>query len=82
MECVVALVSVSDLNTVDREGRTATMMAAMFGYTDVLQLLLANNSDPLAYDKTGSTALHMAASAGYMECVQLLLAVRLHLDML
>jgi inversin len=80
MECVVALVSVSDLNTVDREGRTATMMAAMFGYTDVLQLLLANNSDPLAYDKTGSTALHMAASAGYMECVQLLLATSSNLN--
>ena len=77
MECALALMSVTDLDVVDEEGRTALMMAAMFDYTDILQVLLANNSNPLAYDKTGSTALHMAASAGHVECVQLLIAVRL-----
>lgn len=63
----------TDANTVDRDGKTALMLAAFEGHTSTVQLLLANGVQVNSTDKDGSTALMLAASRGHTDVLQALL---------
>jgi ankyrin repeat protein len=58
----------------DRERNTPLDMAAMFGNTDVLEVLLAAGADVHHVNSYGKRPLHSAAIAGQAEIVALLLA--------
>lgn len=62
----------------DRHGRSALMLAALYGHENCVRLLLPI-SDPLAQGKDGYSALMLAAWGGSHDCVSLLLA---HSDVL
>jgi ankyrin repeat protein len=55
-------------------GWTPLHMAALYGYKDVAELLLANKAEVNAKDKGGETPLHMAAMNGQKDVAELLLA--------
>lgn len=50
----------ADINRRNRHGRTALMMAAGYGYSDIVELLLDRGSDPRVSDEDGMTALDSA----------------------
>ncbi len=54
--------------------QTALMRAVVFGYKDIVELLLAHRTNVNAQDITGDTALMKAASNGYKDIVKMLLA--------
>ncbi|GFO39840.1 ankyrin homolog [Plakobranchus ocellatus] len=56
-------------------GRTALMIAAELGRTDILKLLLANRADAKVTNSMGDTALSIALSSGQIECSKILLQV-------
>jgi hypothetical protein len=64
----------ADGNAVDRDGKTALMLAAFEGHTATVQVLLANGVQANVKDKEGATALMLAASQGHTDVVQALLA--------
>lgn len=63
-----------DANAVDRDGKTALMLASFEGHTATAQVLLSNGVQVNAKDADGTTALMLAASKGHTEIVQALLA--------
>lgn len=50
----------ADPNRTDPEGKTPLMMAAGYGYTDIVKLLLRRGADPHLRDRRGDTALDYA----------------------
>lgn len=55
------------------DGRTALMLAAFYGYTEIMEILLpATELNIEAKDKCGMTALACAAEQGRDECIRLL----------
>ena len=64
----------ADVNARDANGRTALMIAASAGKTDVVELLLVKGANPNMADyKEGRTALIVAAEAGHAEAARSLL---------
>ena len=63
-----------DGNTIDRDGKTALMLAAFEGHTATVHVLLANGVQVNAKDREGATALMLAASRGHTDVVEALLA--------
>jgi ankyrin repeat protein len=55
-------------------GRTAAMIAASLGDTEILEILLKSGASVVSADDTLRTALHYAASEGMSDCVNLLLS--------
>ena len=49
-------------NGTDSDGTTPLMMAAGYGYTDIVKLLLAHGADPRVATRDGITALDLARS--------------------
>lgn len=64
----------AEADTVDREGKTALMLASFEGHVSTVQLLLANGAQVNAKDKDNTTALMLAASRGHLDVLQALLA--------
>ncbi len=64
----------ADGNTMDRDGKTALMLAAFEGHTAMVQVLLANGAQVNRQDKDGATALMLAAARGHTDVVTALLA--------
>ncbi|MCP4368515.1 MAG: ankyrin repeat domain-containing protein [Deltaproteobacteria bacterium] len=54
------------------KGYTPLIMAATYGHTDVVKILIANKANPLLRNFTGDTALMRAAQGKKMEIVDLL----------
>jgi ankyrin repeat protein len=61
-------------------GLTALHIAALKGYRDVAELLLANGANVNIKDNSGMTPLHIAAGFGNKDVVQLLLANKADLN--
>ncbi|XP_072449865.1 ankycorbin-like isoform X2 [Chiloscyllium punctatum] len=74
-EKVVSLLNKRTLLTtkLDTEGRSAYHLAAMKGYVDCLEVILARGVDINALDGSGLNALHLAAKYGNHQCVRRLL---------
>ena len=80
----------SEINARSRGGCTALSIAAEFGHTEVLELLLTEGTKLLEADEMGSfvnnadqygqTALMLAAWSGHAECIRLLLDARWRAD--
>lgn len=64
---------VDHVNLQDMHGITALHVAAMFGQTSMINILLALRADLTLVDENGWTALHRAASQGHQSAVLLLL---------
>lgn len=64
----------TDANAIDRDGKTALMLAAFEGHTATVQLLLANGVQVNTPDRDGATALMLAAAQGHIDVAQALLA--------
>lgn len=62
-----------NIQTRDKNGRTALMAAAMNGYIDIVRILLAAGADVNVMSKDGKTALALAAYAGHTNILELLL---------
>ena len=62
-----------DVNLADGNGRTALMMAAFEGHTEVVELLLEHGGEVDRRDGAGRTAVMYAASGPFPETVELLL---------
>ncbi len=62
-----------DINTQDKQGRTALFHASRHGRTDNLRFLLAAGADANKADNNGITPLYAAAWFGHTDCVQELL---------
>lgn len=65
--------SMIDVNLQNIHGINAMHVAAMFGHTQMINVLLALHSDLTLVDENGWTALHYAASQGHQSAVLLLL---------
>ena len=50
----------ADVNRSSPEGETALMMAAGYGYSDIVTMLLSRGADPARRDRHGETALDYA----------------------
>ena len=53
-----------DVDTRNRAGQTALMMAALFGRAAQVEMLLAAGADPEIADRAGNTALGLARQQG------------------
>ncbi len=62
-----------DVNKADPEGRTALMMAAFEGYTEVVEVLLDYDAEVDRRDGSGRTALIYASSGPFPQTVELLI---------
>jgi len=62
-----------DVNQADADGRTALMMAAFDGYTEVVELLLKSGAEVDLYDGVGRTAVMYASSGPFPQTVELLI---------
>jgi len=62
-----------DVNKADADGRTAIMMAAFEGYTEVVEVLLDHGADVDQRDTVGRTALMYASSGPFPQTVELLI---------
>jgi ankyrin repeat protein len=62
-----------DVNKADADGRTALMMAAFEGYTEVVELLLKSGAEVDHHDGAGRTALMYASSGPFPQTVELLI---------
>ncbi|XP_046377760.2 ankyrin repeat domain-containing protein 50-like isoform X1 [Haliotis rufescens] len=63
-----------DINSSDRYGRTAMMVAAEHGHKDVFDLLVENSSDISHTDKRGKNILHVACLGGHVDMVECVLS--------
>jgi ankyrin repeat protein len=62
-----------DVNQADADGRTALMMAAFEGYTEVVELLLNSGAEVDHRDGAGRTAVMYASSGPFPQTVELLI---------
>ncbi|KAK6171190.1 hypothetical protein SNE40_019433 [Patella caerulea] len=58
-----------DLNSIDEDGRSATLWAANNGNLEALRLIVGRGGDIEKADYLGSTALHLAARGGHLDVV-------------
>merc|ERR1712166_1199459 len=65
----------------DTHGRTALMIAAMYGGVDTLQVLINSNASLDLKDEDGETALDLAQEEGQTKCAKLLIAAALEKDL-
>ncbi|KAJ3231764.1 hypothetical protein HDU81_003541 [Chytriomyces hyalinus] len=63
---------VIDLNAVNREGRTALVIAVIRGFSDIVHLLVKRNASLNVQDVLGCTALHYAVCLGDVSAFKLL----------
>jgi ankyrin repeat protein len=56
----------------NQSGKTALMLAALFGHEEVAKLLLSRGANPEIADKQGNTAMSLAKAQGNQAMVQLL----------
>ena len=49
-----------DIETKNKEGKTALMIAATFGYASIVQLLMSLGANPFVQDHNGYTARDLA----------------------
>lgn len=63
-----------DIETKFSNGGTALHLAAGEGHDELLNLLLASNTNPAAINNNGATALHLAVVNGKLESVKALMA--------
>ncbi|GMQ94957.1 MAG: hypothetical protein BMS9Abin13_067 [Patescibacteria group bacterium] len=68
-----ALEKGANVNTKDKDGTTALMIAVLYVHTEVTKLLLDRGADVNAKDKDGTTALMIAALFGQTEIADILL---------
>ncbi|XP_072299462.1 ankyrin repeat and SAM domain-containing protein 4B [Eucyclogobius newberryi] len=61
-----------DLNTEDEDGMTPTLLAALHGRVDALQLICSRGGDPNKSDIWGNTPLHLAAGNNHMQILSFL----------
>jgi ankyrin repeat protein len=61
-----------DVNERNDAGQTALMMAAMFGRTDVVKMLIANGAKPELQDRVGNTAVSLAQQQANQQMITLL----------
>ncbi|GAU98761.1 hypothetical protein RvY_09867-2 [Ramazzottius varieornatus] len=64
--------SSAQLDTRDKKGRNALMLAGANGHEEMASLLLGQGADVASEDNNGWTALHHAAKAGYLKVVKVL----------
>lgn len=64
--------SIADANAADDKGRSALMLAASRGRSDVCKVLLENGADPTLRDQEGNDAMAVAQLRGHQEVVALL----------
>jgi ankyrin repeat protein len=76
LERVRVLVTRVDVNTQDRDGKTALHHAAVGGQPRMVKALLQQKASINVRDKDGATALFYAAMCGYEDVVRLLVANR------
>ena len=65
-----------DANSPNEEGLSPLLIAASYGHTDIVRLLLDNcrkSINTTARDRSGSTALIIAVSHGYLDVVRVIL---------
>ena len=62
-----------DVNKADPDGRTALMMAAFEGYTEVVEVLLDHGAEVDRIDVSGRSALMYASSGPFPQTVELLI---------
>ncbi|KFV85671.1 Ankyrin repeat and SAM domain-containing protein 4B [Struthio camelus australis] len=62
-----------DLNTLDEDGMTPTLLAAYHGYLEALEVVCRRGGDPDKCDIWGNTPLHHAACNGHVHCVSFLI---------
>jgi len=62
-----------DVNKADPDGRTAMMMAAFEGYTEVVEVLIEYGAEVDRRDHAGRTALMYASSGPFPQTVELLI---------
>ena len=62
-----------DVDAVDEHRRTALMVAAGAGETEVVEWCLEHGADPLKCDEDGRTALHSAAASGHASICELII---------
>eukprot|EP00796_Vickermania_ingenoplastis_P004339 gene4339-3153_t len=63
------------VNTVDKHGGTALMVAVHMQKIEVAAFLLEHGADPnIAIEEDGTTALHVAVEMGFTDCVKLLIS--------
>ncbi len=61
-----------DITTRDAEGRTPLHQAAWYGYTTVVQRMLAQEAEVNARDEQQRTAGHWASFRGYLDVIKAL----------
>ena len=61
-----------DVNAANNAGQTALMMAALFGRTDIVRLLIAHGANAALKDNAGNTAIGLAEQQGNRAMVTLL----------
>ncbi|CAG8931637.1 unnamed protein product [Penicillium salamii] len=64
----------TDPNIIDKFGSPPLVIAAGFGRTHIMQMLLDKGAEPDAQDGDGNTALMVSAGKGNIEAIHLLLA--------
>ena len=69
-----------DVNAADADGRTAMMMAAFEGYTEVVEVLLQYGAEVDRLDGAGRTALMYASSGPFPQTVEVLIENRADVD--
>jgi ankyrin repeat protein len=74
VDCVDALLPHSSIDAKDENGRTALILAALFGYTQPAEKLLDAGANIQSEDHNGYTALHWAAAMGQANAVRTLMS--------
>ena len=62
----------SGINDQNRDGKTALMISAEYGFTDIVKLLLQNGANPALKSKEGKTALDYALHWKHEDIIKLL----------
>ncbi|KAL0170327.1 hypothetical protein M9458_034923, partial [Cirrhinus mrigala] len=71
--CEVVLLRNPNMNMTDKDGNTALMIAAIEGYTEIVQDLLDAGTYVNIPDRSGDTVLIGAVRGGHVEIVRALL---------
>jgi uncharacterized protein len=70
---VIDLIEIgTDVNALDRYGQTALMLAAHYGYHEIVEMLIAHGANLNITAKFRLSALMLAIVAGHMEVAHLL----------